>query len=387
MQAKHLLPRCIQEKLQKNLMRSRSISPDSVTTLPDCAFIFSPTSNGISPHRTNVSKGTCTCPDYCKHRWVCKHLFYGLEKCNLSLLDLPRDLVEAPHTSYDAECVGCYDAPHLLQASRENGANENMNTDEVDLNDTPPMEEITGTPDEHFHELDVGMTRKQMKSQCAQEMVLVRTYFEAMENDDELEKGLEHIQQLVVTLRGGKAANFARVGCKKTKPRRSSNSGKAPNLKGSTPSTSNMPNFLKVAGPGRHKKKWQSALKPKRQPNKAKKTTNKICPTEQVLGNPHPVRKNSRKQGVLKTSEAAEKGAMGTIVPQCIETTQHVQDHKAGQKRPCEGETSSKSSAKKKAKPNPTRGKKTAYTNLPTEHMLGIPHPVPEKTPKQGRGD
>ena len=75
---------------------------------------------------------------------------------------------------------------------------------------------------------------------------------------------------------------------------------------------------------------------------------------------------------------------MGTVVPQCIETTQHVQDHKAGQKRPCEGETSSKSSAKKTAKANPTRGKKSPYMNRPTEHSLGIPHPVPEKPPKQG---
>ena len=183
-----------------------------------------------------------------------------------------------------------------------------------------------------------------------------------MDNDDELEKGLEQIQQLVVTLRGGKAADFARVGSKITKPRRSCNSGKTPNLKGSTPSTSSMPNFLKVRGPGRQKAKWQSGLKPKTKPDTAKKGPYKNRPTEHALGIPlSPVRKKTSEEGVIKTLKEVRKGATGIVVPQCRKTTQPVQDHKPGQKRPCEGETSSSSSAKKRAKANPTGGKENVF--------------------------
>ena len=58
-----------------------------------------------STYVTNISSGTCTCPDRVVVGFVCKHLFRALELAGKGFDSLPKSVREAPHLSIDMDII------------------------------------------------------------------------------------------------------------------------------------------------------------------------------------------------------------------------------------------------------------------------------------------
>jgi len=61
-------------------------------------------------HRSNIYianlfKGDCNCPDYKKNEMPCKHMFFALRFCGLTIRDLPLRVKQAPHLALDYEAA------------------------------------------------------------------------------------------------------------------------------------------------------------------------------------------------------------------------------------------------------------------------------------------
>ena len=96
------LPENVTKQIASSASAAEKITPLSVLARSATQYNFI---GAQGRYLVNLAEGTCECPHFQSRRIPCKHMLHALGTLNKTVFDLPKELLEAPHMSFDLESL------------------------------------------------------------------------------------------------------------------------------------------------------------------------------------------------------------------------------------------------------------------------------------------